>query len=107
MRTAIVIGACALVSAIAHADPDPANPPEPAAEARPAPAPEPPRPIVGFAVRGDSKVQPRTVGYLAHIAVGDLVGPADIPAIQQALLSSELFTTVSVALEPAPGDPSP
>jgi outer membrane protein insertion porin family len=128
VRTAIVVGACALVSAVAHADPPAdvgpqaphteasaevdskpaAAPPEAPLAPAPATPPEvPARPIIGFEVRGDSKVKPRTIGYLAHIALGDPVAPIDLPAIQQALLSSELFTTVSVALEPAPGDPSP
>jgi outer membrane protein assembly factor BamA len=124
VRAAIVIGACAMVSAVAHADPpatappatappkaEPAEPAKPGPPGEPTPAPPPgdapPRPIVGFEVRGESKVQPRTIGYLAHVAVGDLVGPGDVAAIQQALLSSELFTTVSVQLQPAPGDPSP
>jgi len=86
----------AMVSAVGHAQ-------TPA----PAPAPPGPRPIVGFAVRGSSELQPRTVGYLAHVELGDLVDAGDIPRLEQALLSSELFTTVQVALEPAPGDPSP
>ena len=74
----------------------------------PAAATELPRaPIVGFAVRGNSKVQPRTVGYLAHVAIGDAIDAGDLARLEQALLSSELFTTVTVALEPAAGDPSP
>jgi outer membrane protein assembly factor BamA len=62
---------------------------------------------VGFEVRGTSKVKPQTLGYLSHTATGDLVDDSDIPLLEQALLSSELFKTVSVTLEPAPGDPSP
>ena len=80
----------------------------------PAPAPTPApaagdalRPIVGFEVRGASKVKPQTLGYLSHTELGDLIQPDDVPRIEQALLSSELFTKVSVALEAAPGDPSP
>jgi outer membrane protein assembly factor BamA len=99
----MVIGACAMVSAIASADP-PASPDLPvsldALESVP-------RPIIGFQVRGDSKVKPETLGYLSHTAKGDRISDGDIPRIEQALLSSELFTTVSVALEDAPGDPSP
>jgi outer membrane protein insertion porin family len=132
-----VTAACAMLSAIARAAPpvpsdDPlvpaAEPPsseaprgiEPAAPGdatlRVEPVAPPPmphgdaplaRPIVGFEVRGDSKVQPRTIGYLAHVAIGDRVGLADVPALEQALLSSELFTSVHVELQPAPGDPSP
>ena len=71
------------------------------------PAATPRRPIVAFAVRGRSKVKPQTLGYLSHTAIGDLIDPSDLPRIEQALLSSELFKTVSVALEAADGDPSP
>ncbi|HEY0480969.1 MAG TPA: BamA/TamA family outer membrane protein [Kofleriaceae bacterium] len=125
MRSAIVIIACAVVSAVTHAAPPfppddplapPAEPPDAAPDAAPAPSAEPPPPppapantapsgpsgpIAGFAVRGPSKVKPRTIGYLAHVAIGDRIGPGDLPRLQQALLSSELFTSVSVALEPA------
>ncbi|HEU4731100.1 MAG TPA: BamA/TamA family outer membrane protein [Kofleriaceae bacterium] len=71
------------------------------------PAPTDVRPLTGFAVRGESEVKPRTVGYLAHVSIGDRISTADLPRIEQALLSSELFKTVSANLEPAPGDPSP
>jgi outer membrane protein assembly factor BamA len=70
-----------------------------------APLPGDRRPIAGFAVRGSSKVQPMTLGYLAHVEIGDLVGPDDIPELEQALMSSELFTKVEVSLELALGDP--
>jgi len=108
-----------MVSAVASAAPPPPGaspaadvPDPPAAPAGPAAdqaaaATATPRPITGFAIRGPSKVQPQTLGYLSHVAVGDLVSDRDLPRLQQALLSSELFTTVSVALEPTPGDPSP
>jgi outer membrane protein assembly factor BamA len=62
----------------------------------------PPKPIVGFVVRGDSKLKPRTVGYLAHVQIGDKVDPTDLPRLQQALMSSELFKTVDVSLADAP-----
>ena len=91
MRIAVILGACAVVCAVARADP-------PASAVRP---------IVGFEIRGDSKVQPRTLGYLSHTAIGDRIDDGDVPRIEQALVSSELFTTVTVSLEPAPGDPSP
>jgi outer membrane protein assembly factor BamA len=137
VRIAIVVGACALASAwtsaVAIADPPsaatPATPDTPGPPGAPtaaplprsAPAPgapdavppippapdEPPRPIIRFEIRGDSKMNPRTLGYLAHFAVGDHIRSVDVPHIQQALLSSELFRTVSVELEDAPGDPSP
>ena len=101
-------GVCAMASALAAANPPPSAP----STATPAPpntpaVPAEPRPIVGFEVRGKSKVKPQTLGYLSHTAVGDLVGPGDISRLEQALVSSELFKTVSVTLEPAPGDPSP
>jgi outer membrane protein insertion porin family len=113
VRNAVVIGACGvcmMTSALAAADPAPsppsANAPSPPSANAPTAAPER-RPIVGFEVRGKSKVQPQTLGYLSHTAVDDLVGPGDISRLEQALVSSELFKTVSVTLEPAPGDPSP
>ena len=96
-----ILGACATMCAIAKADA-----PAPAPAAAPI-ADEAPRPIAGFDVRGDSKVKPQTLGYLSHTAIGDLINAGDVPRIEQALLSSELFTQVSVALEAAPGDPSP
>lgn len=61
------------------------------------------RPIVGFQVKGDSKVTDTTLGYLAHVHVGDPVGPDDLPRLEEALVSSELFEAVAVALEDAPG----
>ena len=64
---------------------------------------EEPRPIVGFRVRGDSKVQERTIGYLAHVHNGERVSSTDIPRLEQALVSSELFETVKVTLEDAEG----
>lgn len=60
-----------------------------------------PRAIAGFRVRGHSKVKERTIEYLAHVRVGDPITSADIPRIQAALISSELFETVKVTLEPA------
>jgi outer membrane protein assembly factor BamA len=102
VRLAIVVGACALMATRAAADlPRPADPPP--LPAIPELLDDVPRPIVGFAIRGDSKVLPRTLGYLAHAQLGDLVTAADLPRLQQDLLSSELFKTVAVALETAPG----
>jgi outer membrane protein assembly factor BamA len=69
----------------------------------PASADVPARPIVGFRVRGDSKLTERTVGYLAHVKLGDPVTPGQIPQLEAALLSSELFENVKVTLEDAPG----
>lgn len=62
-----------------------------------------PRPVVGFRVRGDSKLRERTLGFLAHLERGDLVGAASLPQIKAALISSELFEKVTVTLEEAPG----
>ncbi|MBA3455788.1 MAG: BamA/TamA family outer membrane protein [Deltaproteobacteria bacterium] len=64
---------------------------------------EPEKPVVGFRVRGDTKTSERTVRFLSHVDLGESVGPDDIPRIQEALLSSELFKTVAVSLEEAPG----
>jgi outer membrane protein insertion porin family len=118
VRIAIVSCACALVSATAGAG----TPDAPAAPAAPDTTTSPdapgspgipldapasvPRPIVGFQIRGDSKVRPQTLGYLSHTAIGDRISGDDVPRIEQALLSSELFTKVAVALEDVPGDPS-
>jgi outer membrane protein insertion porin family len=66
-----------------------------------------PRPIVRFDVRGASKVRPETLAYLTHLAIGDVVSDVDLPRIEQALLSSELFTEVKVSLEAELGAPSP
>ncbi len=62
-----------------------------------------PKPIVGFSVRGDSKLRERTLGFLAHIAIGDDISDAAIPKVTAALISSELFKKVTITLEEAPG----
>lgn len=63
-----------------------------------------PRPIAGFVVRAfphaHTKVKPRTIGYLAHLKLGDLVASKDLPRIEEALVSSNLFERVEVTLEP-------
>jgi outer membrane protein insertion porin family len=117
VRIAVIVGACAMACGVARAAPpaptaapDPVDAPAPADAPAPGALPAPvgaPRPIVGFNVRGDSKVRPQTLGYLSHTAIGDRIDAGDVPRIEQALVSSELFTKVSVTLEPAPGDPSP
>ncbi len=58
-----------------------------------------PRPIVGFRVVGKSKVTDETLGYLAHVRLGDLVSTADIAQLRTALISSELFESAVVTLE--------
>ena len=72
----------------------------PRADAQPA---ETPRAIVGFTVRGDSKLTNKTAEYLSHYDLGDPITSEDIPKLVQAFQSSELFETVVVTLEPAPG----
>ena len=62
-----------------------------------------PRPVVGFRVRGPSKLTARTLGYLARVELGERLGASDLPRVQQALVSSGLFEQVAVALEAAPG----
>jgi outer membrane protein assembly factor BamA len=95
-------GAPGAASGAPPAPAPPASAPAPPAPAPPAPAPPADkRPLVGFRVRGPSKLTDRTLGFLAHVAPGDRVGPADLPRIKQALVSSELFEQVDVALEDA------
>ena len=64
---------------------------------------ETPRPITGFSVRGDSKTTDQTAEYLSHVAVGARITSRDVARIEEALLSSELFKSVKVTLEDAPG----
>jgi len=61
---------------------------------------DPARRVVGFVVRGKSKLRPRTLRYLAHVDEGDYLRTSDLKRIKQALISSELFEQVSVSLEP-------
>ena len=61
------------------------------------------QPVVGFRVRGNSKLTDRTLGYVIHVELGELKGDDDIAEIDQALHTSELFETVKVTLEEAPG----
>ncbi|HWU90664.1 MAG TPA: hypothetical protein VN253_25535, partial [Kofleriaceae bacterium] len=75
----------------------------PALAPAPAPAADARRPVVGFRVRGPSKLTARTLGHLARVELGDQLGAADLPRVQQALVSSELFERVEVALEDVPG----
>jgi outer membrane protein insertion porin family len=64
---------------------------------------EEPRRIVGFAVRGDTKLAESTAVTLSHFDLGDAITSRDIPRIEQAFLSSELFESVKITLEDAPG----
>ena len=61
------------------------------------------RPVIGFVVRGDSKVTERTLGYLAHVSIGTPLGIEDIPELEEALLSSELFESAKVTFEETAG----
>jgi outer membrane protein insertion porin family len=66
-------------------------------------APSAPRTIVGFRTVGHTKVTDSTLGYLAHVALGDPIDASDLPTLEAALISSELFDTATVTLEDAPG----
>jgi outer membrane protein assembly factor BamA len=72
-------------------------------DARPEIVDATPKRIVGFRVRGTSKLTETTASRLSHAKVGDEITPARIPELEAALLSSELFETVKVTLEDAPG----
>jgi outer membrane protein assembly factor BamA len=78
--------------------------------AAPEPVPPPPEPppiepvrVVGFRVKGSSKLRARTASYLAHVDVGDYVMPGDEPELEAALMSSELFESAIVTFEDVPG----
>ena len=78
--------------------------------APPEPVPPPPEPppvepvrVVGFRVKGHSKLRARTASYLSHVDVGDDVTPGDEQELEAALMSSELFESAHVELEPVAG----
>jgi outer membrane protein insertion porin family len=58
--------------------------------------------IAGFRTRGNTKVTDRTLGYLAHVRIGDPISSADLPRLETALISSELFKTAVITLEDSP-----
>lgn len=62
-----------------------------------------PRKIVGFAVRGKTKLKLRLLPYLSHLEEGDYVRRRDEAKIERALISSDLFHTAEVTFEDAPG----
>lgn len=100
MRPLVVaIGLVGLCTANARAAPPPADTPW---VDRGAPLPLAAPRIAGFRARGHTKVTDRTLGYLAHVAVGDPISSDDIPRIESALISSELFSIAKVTLEDAP-----
>ena len=72
--------------------PDVPSPPEP-------PPPAPVR-VIGFRTKGHTKLRARTLTYLSHVDVGDYVMQGDEPTLEAALMSSELFTSATVAFVP-------
>ena len=64
---------------------------------------DPPRKIMGFEVRGKTKLKLRLLPYLSHLEEGDYVRERDIAKIERALISSDLFYTADVVFEDAPG----
>ncbi|HEY5926607.1 MAG TPA: BamA/TamA family outer membrane protein, partial [Kofleriaceae bacterium] len=61
-----------------------------------------PKPLVGVRVQGDSKTTGPTAMRLARVSLGDPISVDMLPQLQAALLSSELFKSVTVWLEDAP-----
>jgi outer membrane protein insertion porin family len=108
VRAIVVVAMLLAIAPSALADGDPAPAPSDVGvdAAAPAPTPEPPpppvlRPIVGFRVRGASKLTERTLGWIAHVDLGEMISDDKIPEIEAALMSSELFKSVVVTLEPS------
>ncbi|MBA2542502.1 MAG: BamA/TamA family outer membrane protein [Deltaproteobacteria bacterium] len=64
---------------------------------------DPPRKVVGFALKGKTKLKLRVLPYLAHLEVGDYVRERDRPKIKRALISWDLFATAEVTYEESPG----
>lgn len=62
---------------------------------------DPPRRIVGFAIHGKTKLKTRALKYITNLREGDFVRTRDLPRIRRHLVSSELFESVTVTLEPA------
>lgn len=60
------------------------------------------RVVAGFKSRGDTKLTDRTVGYLAHVKLGEPITEAMIPTLEQAMMSSELFESVKITLDDTP-----
>ncbi len=61
------------------------------------------KPIVGFRVRGASKLTERTLSYLGHVELGEMMSSDTIDEVEVALMSSELFKSAVVTLEPTEG----
>src|SRR5688572_14823088 len=64
---------------------------------------DPPRKVVGFDVRGKSKLKIRALRYLTKVEEGDHVRKSDVARITRFLITSELFEKVEVTFEPAEG----
>lgn len=56
------------------------------------------KPIVEFVVIGDTKVTHETLPFLSRRRLGMIVSRADIPALEGAVFSSELFESVEIRL---------
>ncbi len=66
------------------------------------PVPVGPGRIAGFRTQGHTKVTDSTLGYLAHVRIGDPIRTTDIPQLETALISSELFESATIQLENSP-----
>lgn len=97
----LVIAAVLAVATIASADPPPATPSPWIDTTTPVARTPIPHKIVGFRARGKTKVTDRTIGYLAHVRLGDAITSADVHTLEVALISSELFESATVTLEDA------
>jgi outer membrane protein assembly factor BamA len=64
---------------------------------------DPPRKVVGFELRGKTKLKLRVLPYLAHLELGDYVRDRDRARIKAYLISWDLFASAEVTLEEAPG----
>jgi len=64
---------------------------------------DPPRRVVGFEVKGKTKLKLRLLPYLSHLEIGDYVRDRDRAEIKRWLISSDLFHTADVTYEEAPG----
>ncbi len=60
------------------------------------------KPLVGVRVEGDSKTRVETAMRFARVSIGQPISVEQLPAIEAALLSSQLFKTAITWLEDAP-----
>jgi outer membrane protein assembly factor BamA len=61
------------------------------------------KPLVGLRVEGDSKTTAETALRLARVSLGDPISVDMLPTLEAALVSSQLFKSVRVWLDDAPG----